>query len=641
LPISTPLSLCYRLGMPVPRSESTATPHGQRTLAALSAAQLTASKRPFLQYLTSLIQTARWQLFAAVLIMTFTSLTEGLGVALLFPILQVAGFNLANQGHVGHYTGEVRDLLVLSGLRPSLWLATLLLIFMLLMALRSLFSRIQSVLTFRTALGYELALSRRLYQAIINADWLFLVRRRSSDFTHALTAELARVATCTYLLIGALANGILALVYIAIALKLSAGMTLLVLATGAVLLLLSRRWMRDVHRGGSAVSESVSEVYSAATEHLQNLKAMKFYDAQTSDLEMFSSLQSSALQQSLQNTRSQAAAAFWFEAGSLLVLGAIIFASLQILNVAPASILLLLAVFTRLFPRLAAGQSQLQAFLTELPAFENLMTIYQECVANAEVPSGPGPPPDLSPAHEIRLDHVGFRYEPDRPLVLDDLSLAIAAGRVTAIVGSSGAGKSTVADLINGLLAPLTGQVLVDGVELTPQTARAWRRHVGYVAQDTVLFHDTVRNNLRWANPDASEKEMRESLGLAAAEFVFELPQGLDTTVGDRGMLLSHGQRQRIALARALLRKPGLLILDEATSSLDFDNEKRILDAIERLQGRATVLLIAHRISAIQRAEIIYVIENGRVAESGDWQSLSNQPSHRVGSLFRLQDAMA
>ena len=156
-----------------------------------------------------------------------------------------------------------------------------------------------------------------------------------------------------------------------------------------------------------------------------------------------------------------------------------------------------------------------------------------------------------------------------------------------------------------------------------------------------MLFHDTVRANLRWANPDASEQEMKESLSLAAAEFVFELPQGLDTTVGDRGMLLSHGQRQRIALARALLRKPGLLILDEATSSLDFDNEKRILDAIEQLQGRTTVLLIAHRVSAIQRADMIYVIENGRVAESGDWQTLSSRPSHRVGSLFRLQDALA
>jgi len=577
---------------------------------------------------------ARWQMFASVIIMTFTSLTEGLGVALLFPILQVAGFNLANQGHVGHYTGEVRALLVRSALPPSLWLATLLLIFMLLMALRSLFSRVQSVLTFRTALTYELALGNRLYQAIINADWLFLVRRRSSDFTHALTAELTRVATCTYLLIGTLANAILALVYIALALKLSAGMTGLVLATGAALLLLSRRWMRAVHESGTAVSESVSEVYSAATEHLQNLKAMKFCDAQSSDLAMFSSLQSSALQQSLNNTRSQAAAAFWFEAGSLMVLGAIVFASLQVLNVAPASVLLLLAVFTRLIPRLAAGQNQLQAFLSELPAFENLMTIYRECVANAEVGGAAGHGPAL--AHEIRLERVGFRYDALRPMVLEDLSLTIAAGRVTAIVGSSGAGKSTVADLVNGLLSPASGRVLVDGVELTPQAARAWRRHVGYVAQDTVLFHDTVRANLRWAYPEASEQEMTECLRLAAAEFVFDLPQGLDTTVGDRGMLLSHGQRQRIALGRALLRKPALLILDEATSSLDLDNEKRILEAIERLQGRATVLLIAHRVSAIQRAQMIYVIENGRVVESGDWQSLSHRPSTRVGSLFAL-----
>jgi ATP-binding cassette, subfamily C, bacterial len=618
--------------MPVPRSDITATQHGQ----ALSA---TSSRRPILEYISSLLSIARWQLCAAVVLMTITSLTEGLGVALLFPILQVAGFNLANQGHVGHYTGEVRTLLEHSRLPPTLWLATLLLIFMLLMALRSLFSRVQSVFIFRTALTYELALSQRLYQAIINADWLFLVRRRASDFTHALTAELARVATCTYLFIGALANAILALVYIALALKLSAGMTSLVLAAGAVLLLISRRWMRAVHQSGAAVSESVSEVYAAATEHLQNLKAMKFYDAQTSDLAMFSSLQSSALQQSLNNTRSQAAAAFWFEAGSLLVLGAIIFASLQILNVAPASILLLLAVFTRLIPRLAAGQNQLQAFLSELPAFENMMQMNRECLANAEVPAASGFGPSW--AHEIRLLGVGFRYDAQRPLVLDDLSLTISAGRITAIVGSSGAGKSTVADLVNGLLSPNTGQVLLDGAELTPQAARAWRRQVGYVAQDTVLFHDTVRANLQWAKPDASEPEMSESLHLAAAEFVFDLPQGLDTTVGDRGVLLSHGQRQRIALARALLRKPGLLILDEATNSLDFDSEKRILDSITRLQGSTTVLLIAHRMSAIQRAEMIYVLENGSVVESGDWQKLSSTAASRVGSLFRLQDALA
>src|SRR5580692_11501153 len=288
--------------MPAPRSDSPATPHGQRTLAALSADQLAASRRPILEYVSSLIRTARWQLLAAVLIMTFTSLTEGLGVALLFPILQVAGFNLANQGHVGHYTGEVRALLVRSGLSPSLWLATLLLIFMLLMALRSLFSRVQSVLTFRTVLTYELTLSRRLYQAIINAEWLFLVRRRSSDFTHALTAELARVSTCTLLLIGTLSDATVALVYIAVAFKLWVGTSLMVLGGGAALLVVSGSWMRTAHESGTALSVSVSEVYSAATEHLQNLKAMKTYDAQNTDLKMFTSLEASALEQSLRTT---------------------------------------------------------------------------------------------------------------------------------------------------------------------------------------------------------------------------------------------------------------------------------------------------------------------------------------------------
>ncbi len=612
-------------------------------------------QRPLFQFISSLFEAARWQLLSAVVIMTVTSLTEGLGVALLFPILQVAGFDLTNQGHVGHYTGEVRALLAASGLRPHLWLAALLLVFMLLMGLRSLFSRMQSVLTFRTALDYELSLSRRLYQAIIHADWLFLVRRRSSDFTHALTAELTRVSNCTYLWISTLSNAILALVYIAIALKLSAGMTCLVLATGALLLLIARRRMRTVHASGAAVSESVGEVYAAATEHLQNLKAMKFYDAQTSDFAMFSRLQSRALQQGLASTRSQAAAAFWFEAASLMVLAAIVFASLQLLNIAPASILLLLAVFTRLFPRLAQGQNQYQAFLGELPAFENLMSIYRECLANAEVSDTEahaprpiaGPTPGTaspvaagsSPAHEVRLDHVSFSYEADRTPVLKDLSLTVAAGNVTAIVGASGAGKSTAADLINGLLAPTAGRVLVDGAPLTPHAARAWRGHVGYVAQDTVLFHDTVSANLRWANPEASEEEMVESLRLAACEFVFDLPQGLNTTVGDRGMLLSHGQRQRLALARALLRRPGLLILDEATSSLDLENERRILDAIEKLHGQTTVLMIAHRVSAIQRAQTIYVIENGTVAESGDWQSLSGT-SPRVSTLFRLHDTL-
>jgi len=230
-------------------------------------------------------------------------------------------------------------------------------------------------------------------------------------------------------------------VYIAIALKLSAGMTSLVLATGAVLLLLSRRWMRAIHQSGTAVSESVSEVYSAATEHLQNLKAMQFYDAQTSDLAMFSSLQVLGPGAELGEHQEPGSCRLLVRSRLAHRAGRNHFASLQILNVAPASILLLLAVFTRLFPAPGRRESQLQAFLSELPAFENLMRVYHECLAMRKFPARPSWP---ALAHEIRLERVGFRYDAERPRVLEDLSLTIAAGKVTAIVGSSGAGKSTV-----------------------------------------------------------------------------------------------------------------------------------------------------------------------------------------------------
>lgn len=589
-----------------------------------------------LAYLRSLIEIARWTLAAGVLLMTVTSLTEGLGVALLFPILQVAGFQLTNQGHVGHYTAEVERLLAGSGIPASLWLALLLGVFVLLLAMRSLFSRAQSVLTFSIVVKYELALSRSLFEAVAGADWMFLAPRRSAEFAHALTGELTRLSTGTYLLIGALSNAILAVFYIAISLKLSAQMTLLVLAGGAVLLLFSRRSMRAAHETGSAVSESMREVYAATGERLQNLKTMKAYGAQDRDLKTLAALQRSARAQSLRNIRSQAAAAFWFEAGSLFGLGLVIFASLRILRVAPASILLLLAVFTRLMPRLAAGNNQLQGFLTELPAFETIMEMRRECTAHAEAGEERAQAPALR--HEMRLDGVSFRYGSESPQILDRVSLTIALGRITAVAGPSGAGKSTLADLVNGLLAPESGRILIDGLELSPEMARSWRRQVGYVGQDTALFHDTVRANLLWAQPDADEEHLRQALRAAAAEFVFELPGGLDAVVGDRGALLSTGQRQRIGLARALLRNSALLILDEATSGLDLENERKILDVIDQLKRTSAILLIAHRPSAIERADLIYVLEQGRIVESGGWAELSGRSGARTGGLFRLQD---
>ena len=199
------------------------------------------------------------------------------------------------------------------------------------------------------------------------------------------------------------------------------------------------------------------------------------------------------------------------------------------------------------------------------------------------------------------------------------------AGQTVALVGPSGSGKSTLADIAIGLLRPDAGTVASRWVELAQSNLAAWRAQIGYVSQDTVLFHDTLRSNLAWARRDVDEDEMWRVLSWPSAEeLVRKLPDGLDTMVGDRGAFLSQGERQRLAIARALLRKPALLVLDEATNSLDGENEARVLEAIDNLHGDLTILIIAHRFSTIKRADMVYVLDRGRIIESGSVQSLAN-----------------
>jgi ATP-binding cassette subfamily C protein len=198
-------------------------------------------------------------------------------------------------------------------------------------------------------------------------------------------------------------------------------------------------------------------------------------------------------------------------------------------------------------------------------------------------------------------------------------------------VGLSGAGKSTTADLVMGLLRPDEGQITIDGGEL--ENFASWRNRIGYVAQDTFLFNDTVRNNLLLARNDAVEKDLNEVLKISSADFVFDLPDGLDTFIGDRGVRLSGGERQRLALARALLRRPSLLIMDEATSNLDSKNEKRILSSIEKLHGDLTILMIAHRFSTIESADVIYLMKEGHIVEEGSWEEFNSRKG-RFSELF-------
>jgi ATP-binding cassette subfamily C protein len=267
------------------------------------------------------------------------------------------------------------------------------------------------------------------------------------------------------------------------------------------------------------------------------------------------------------------------------------------------------------------------------------MRLVAECEAHAE--RLPQTVPDPLPlVRDVRLDAVSYAYPGGAVPAVQDLSFAMPAGRTTAFVGASGAGKSTLADLLIGLLRPATGHVLIDGRLLTDDGVSAWRQSIGYVPQESFLLHDTVRANLLWAKPDASDAEMWSALErAAAADFLRSRRDGLDTIVGDRGVRVSGGERQRLALARALLTNPALLVLDEATSALDSVNEQQILSAVRGLAGEVTTVIVTHRLSAIRHADFIHVMEEGRIAESGTWDELVARQGLFTGLLLTQSSA--
>lgn len=239
--------------------------------------------------------------------------------------------------------------------------------------------------------------------------------------------------------------------------------------------------------------------------------------------------------------------------------------------------------------------------------------------------------------NNIEFKNVSYVY-PGRISTLKEINLNFKKGTMTALIGESGSGKSTITDLLLGLQIPDQGQVLIDGISLSDYRQNSFRQLIGYVPQDPLLFHCSVRDNLLWSKEDSTDKDIWDSLALANAdEFVKELPEGLDTLVGDRGVRLSGGQRQRIALARALIRKPEFLILDEATSALDSESERLIQSSIDKVAKETTILVIAHRLSTISKADFVYLISKGEIIEEGSYDILSNKQGGKLKELIKNQ----
>jgi subfamily B ATP-binding cassette protein MsbA len=237
----------------------------------------------------------------------------------------------------------------------------------------------------------------------------------------------------------------------------------------------------------------------------------------------------------------------------------------------------------------------------------------------------------------VEFDHVDFRYSEGGEYILKDVTFQVPTGRLVAVVGSSGAGKTTLVDLLPRFYDPQNGAIRIDGTDIRDVSLSSLRSQIGIVSQHTILFNDTVRNNIIYGTPDAAGEKVEEAACRANAhDFITRLPEGYDTVVGEQGLKLSGGERQRVAIARALLKDAPILILDEATSALDSESESVVQEALEHLMQGRTTFVIAHRLSTVRNADTILVVEEGRIVESGRHEDLLAHES-RYRSFYLKQ----
>lgn len=551
------------------------------------------------------------------------SALEGISIYLLIPMLSVIG--LLNM--------QINDLfpitLIVAAMEKlpfQLNLASVLLIYLILIVGQALLQRSQTILNTDIQQNFIKQLRLETYESLIKVKWEYMLRKRKSDFNYILTTEISRVGVGTHSIIQLISIVFFTIVQIMLAFLLSPSLTSIVLISGGLLSVFMRKFVRNSKTIGKETTELMNDYFGGITEQFSGMKDMKSNMLEPSFFDWFQS-KSHLIHHNVMNlVRLNAKSVFIYRlmAGFLIVLFVSI--SFSFLKLPPEKLMVIILIFSRLWPRFSSLQSNVEQIVSMFPALDHVLRVQAESNKSQEwstFRTREWEPFILEQA--IECDHVYFRYQASQEdWTLTNVNIHFPLKKTTAIVGPSGAGKTTLVDLVMGLLQPEKGRLLVNGKSLTEEELLLYRNSISYVAQEPFLFHSSIRANLLMVAPKATELELWQALSFAAAEhFVKQMPEGLDTVIGDRGIRLSGGERQRLVLARAILRKPAILILDEATSALDSENEQKIQQAIDRLKGKMTIIVIAHRLSTIRNADKVLVLESGKVIQEGEYKQLA------------------
>ncbi|MGG1217915.1 ABC transporter ATP-binding protein [Priestia endophytica] len=590
----------------------------------------------FLYYIKRMHHFAGKGLYVNVVGRAIVSLLEGAGILLLIPLISFGGFV-----QVENVSGKIMELFYfLTRIPESFYLPLVLGLYLFIVVGQTFLQRYLSIRDARIRENFSRHLRLDIYSSLLNSRWSFFLQKRKSDLVNLLTTELARVLGAINYFLQLLSHIIFTVIQICIALWLSAGLTLFILACGLVIGYYSKSLIKRSNKLGKQTSK-LGETYMAGiTDQINGIKDIKSNTLEHNHVNWLQSLTEKMSEEQINYVKLRSDSQLIYKLSSACLIALFIFISLKTFSAQQDQVLLLILIFSRLWPKFTSIQSNIEQIAASIPSCRLVRELLQECQKEKEkVAVSIKTENKTAIKGSFQCQNVSFRYNKMKEeCVLDNINLHILQNQITAIVGPSGAGKSTLIDLLMGLNIPEKGEVLIDGSPLTEENLLALRNSISYVSQDPFLFNTSIRENLLMVKNTASDEEIWEALQFSQGyEFVKELPHGLDTVIGDRGVRLSGGERQRLVLARALLKKPSILILDEATSALDVRNEEKVSRAVEELKGRMTVIIIAHRLSTIRNADAVIVLEKGKIVQQGSYTQLSKEKGHLFNELLQSQ----
>ena len=472
-----------------------------------------------------------------------------------------------------------------------------------------------------------LNLRKSVFDSVMNLHLGYFNNERKGDIMSKVSSDVQVVQySVTSTLLVVFKEPVQLIAYIIMLFLISAKLTFFALLIIPVSGLVIARLVKRLRQQAVAAQESLSSMITFLDEALSGIKIIKAFNATQVVKEKFNTenkrytglLRSMARRQQLASPVSETL-------GVLVVCGIVLYGGYLILSgdkglEAPAFIAYI-ALFSQVMRPAKAITDSFSQIHQGIAAGERVLALID---TPSEVNDVPNAPPASVFTSSIECKNISFSY--GNRTILKDISLSIPAGKMVALVGPSGGGKSTLMDLIPRFIDPQQGQILFDGVDIKTLKMDSIRAQMGVVNQDSVLFNDTIINNIAFGRPNATEAEVIAAAKIANAhDFILETEQGYESNIGDRGLKLSGGQRQRLCIARAVLANPPIMLLDEATSALDTESEKLVQDALNKLMENRTSLVIAHRLSTIQRADKIIVLDAGKIIESGTHQELLKQ----------------